>query len=142
MPFNLEMFIFSSPYGIRTANTYLREIMVVLWCNQMENGAGVEAPFTTFPQICRSYCREAVALRLGPSRAQVICLGPALLYCHLLKRRGVGKCPLLCTFHQSVSIFAQSVVIIMCGSPADLRKDLGTEEMEKDIVIILIDLFK
>ncbi|XP_074433374.1 guanylyl cyclase C [Larus michahellis] len=35
----------------------------------------------------------------------------------------------------------KSNVIIMCGSPADLRKDLGTEEMEKDIVIILIDLF-
>ncbi|NXN24052.1 GUC2C protein, partial [Nycticryphes semicollaris] len=35
----------------------------------------------------------------------------------------------------------KSNVIIMCGSPDDLRKDLGTEEVDKDIVIILIDLF-
>ncbi|NXV18948.1 GUC2C protein, partial [Cepphus grylle] len=35
----------------------------------------------------------------------------------------------------------KSNVIIMCGSPADLSKDLGTEDVDKDIVIILIDLF-
>lgn len=85
----------------------------------------------------------AERLCLGPSTAQVMCLSPALLYCLLLKHRGAGKCPLLvCTFHQSVSIFAQSVVIIMCGSPADVSTDLGTAEVDKDIVIILIDLFK
>lgn len=72
-----------------------------------------------------------------------MCLSPALLYCLLLKHGGAGKCPLLvCTFHRSLSIFAQSVVIIMCGSPADVSTDLGTGEVDKDIVIILIDLFK
>ncbi|NWU49356.1 GUC2C protein, partial [Dromas ardeola] len=35
----------------------------------------------------------------------------------------------------------KSNVIITCGSPADLSKDLGTEKVDKDIVIILIDLF-
>nr|XP_009487818.1 PREDICTED: heat-stable enterotoxin receptor [Pelecanus crispus] len=35
----------------------------------------------------------------------------------------------------------KSNVIIMCGSPADVRTDLGTGEVDKDIVIILIDLF-
>ncbi|KAK4829506.1 hypothetical protein QYF61_005145 [Mycteria americana] len=35
----------------------------------------------------------------------------------------------------------KSNVIIMCGSPADLSTDLGTEEVDKNIVIILIDLF-
>ncbi|NXG90269.1 GUC2C protein, partial [Stercorarius parasiticus] len=35
----------------------------------------------------------------------------------------------------------KSNVIVMCGSPADLSKDLGTEDVDKDIVIILIDLF-
>jgi len=39
-------------------------------------------------------------------------------------------------------IFAQSVVIIMCGSPHDVSTDLGMAEVDKDIVIILIDLFK
>lgn len=38
--------------------------------------------------------------------------------------------------------FIQSVVIIMCGSPDDVREDLGTTEVDKDIMIILIDLFK
>ncbi|NXL95367.1 GUC2C protein, partial [Alectura lathami] len=36
----------------------------------------------------------------------------------------------------------RSNVIIMCGTPADISKDLGTETVDKDIVIILIDLFK
>ncbi|XP_068525095.1 guanylyl cyclase C isoform X1 [Anas acuta] len=36
----------------------------------------------------------------------------------------------------------KSNVIIMCGTPADIRRDLGTETVDKDIVIILIDLFK
>lgn len=36
----------------------------------------------------------------------------------------------------------KSNVIIMCGTPADIRQDLGTETVDKDIVIILIDLFK
>uniref|UniRef100_A0A8C9F6I8 Guanylate cyclase n=1 Tax=Pavo cristatus TaxID=9049 RepID=A0A8C9F6I8_PAVCR len=40
------------------------------------------------------------------------------------------------------SVFAQSIVIIMCGTPADISQDLGTETVDKDIVIILIDLFK
>uniref|UniRef100_A0A8C8BJU4 Guanylate cyclase n=1 Tax=Otus sunia TaxID=257818 RepID=A0A8C8BJU4_9STRI len=35
----------------------------------------------------------------------------------------------------------KSNVIIMCGSPADVSMDLGTAEVDKDIVIILIDLF-
>ncbi|NXU59538.1 GUC2C protein, partial [Turnix velox] len=35
----------------------------------------------------------------------------------------------------------KSNVIIMCSSPADLSEDLGMEEVDKDIVIILIDLF-
>ncbi|XP_074681495.1 guanylyl cyclase C [Strix aluco] len=35
----------------------------------------------------------------------------------------------------------KSNVIIMCGSPADVSTDLGTAEVDKDIVIILIDLF-
>ncbi|NXG58069.1 GUC2C protein, partial [Hemiprocne comata] len=35
----------------------------------------------------------------------------------------------------------KSNVIIMCGSPADVSTDLGMEEVDKDIVIILIDLF-
>ncbi|NXS72520.1 GUC2C protein, partial [Pandion haliaetus] len=35
----------------------------------------------------------------------------------------------------------KSNVIIMCGSPADVNTDLGTGEVDKDIVIILIDLF-
>ncbi|NXW59868.1 GUC2C protein, partial [Eurystomus gularis] len=35
----------------------------------------------------------------------------------------------------------KSNVIIMCGSPDDVSTDLGTEEVDKDIVIILIDLF-
>ncbi|KAF1653215.1 Heat-stable enterotoxin receptor, partial [Eudyptes chrysocome] len=35
----------------------------------------------------------------------------------------------------------KSNVIIMCGSPADVSADLGTAEVDKDIVIILIDLF-
>ncbi|XP_009646087.1 heat-stable enterotoxin receptor [Egretta garzetta] len=35
----------------------------------------------------------------------------------------------------------KSNVIIMCGSPADISADLGTGDMDKDIVIILIDLF-
>ncbi|KFZ54079.1 Heat-stable enterotoxin receptor, partial [Podiceps cristatus] len=35
----------------------------------------------------------------------------------------------------------KSNVIIMCGSPADVNRDLGTGEVDKDIVIILIDLF-
>ncbi|NXE53575.1 GUC2C protein, partial [Casuarius casuarius] len=35
----------------------------------------------------------------------------------------------------------KSNVIIMCGSPADVSTDLGTEEVDDDIVIILIDLF-
>ncbi|NXL31565.1 GUC2C protein, partial [Glaucidium brasilianum] len=35
----------------------------------------------------------------------------------------------------------KSNVIIMCGSPADVSTDLGTGEVDKDIVIILIDLF-
>lgn len=89
-----------------------------------------------------SLAAEAVALCLGPSTAQVMWLILSLCYCQLLKHGGAGKCPLACTFHQSVSIFAQSVVIIMCGSPADVSTDLGTGEVDKDIVIILIDLFK
>ncbi|OXB73074.1 UNVERIFIED_CONTAM: hypothetical protein H355_006908 [Colinus virginianus] len=36
----------------------------------------------------------------------------------------------------------KSNVIIMCGTPADISQDLGTETVDKDIVIILIDLFK
>ncbi|KAM9203222.1 guanylyl cyclase C [Mergus octosetaceus] len=36
----------------------------------------------------------------------------------------------------------KSNVIIMCGTPADVSRDLGTETVDKDIVIILIDLFK
>ncbi|NXN10139.1 GUC2C protein, partial [Indicator maculatus] len=35
----------------------------------------------------------------------------------------------------------KSNVIIMCGSPGDLTEDLETVEVDKDIVIILIDLF-
>ncbi|KFQ45040.1 Heat-stable enterotoxin receptor [Nestor notabilis] len=35
----------------------------------------------------------------------------------------------------------KSNVIIMCGSPSDVSTDLGMEEVDKDIVIILIDLF-
>ncbi|NWH43512.1 GUC2C protein, partial [Fregata magnificens] len=35
----------------------------------------------------------------------------------------------------------KSNVIIMCGSPADVSTDLGRSEVNKDIVIILIDLF-
>ncbi|NXL03252.1 GUC2C protein, partial [Mesembrinibis cayennensis] len=35
----------------------------------------------------------------------------------------------------------KSNVIIMCGSPADVSRDLGTGEVDKDIVIVLIDLF-
>ncbi|KFV68818.1 Heat-stable enterotoxin receptor [Dryobates pubescens] len=35
----------------------------------------------------------------------------------------------------------KSNVIIMCGSPNDLTEDLETAEVDKDIVIILIDLF-
>ncbi|XP_067998716.1 guanylyl cyclase C isoform X2 [Melanerpes formicivorus] len=35
----------------------------------------------------------------------------------------------------------KSNVIIMCGSPDDLTEDLETAEVDKDIVIILIDLF-
>ncbi|KAM6425553.1 guanylyl cyclase C [Rhynochetos jubatus] len=35
----------------------------------------------------------------------------------------------------------KSNVIIMCGSPDDISEDLGTGEVDKDIVIILIDLF-
>ncbi|NWR88890.1 GUC2C protein, partial [Furnarius figulus] len=35
----------------------------------------------------------------------------------------------------------KSNVIIMCGSPEDVRTDLGTEKVDNDIVIILIDLF-
>ncbi|NXH20041.1 GUC2C protein, partial [Bucco capensis] len=35
----------------------------------------------------------------------------------------------------------KSNVIIMCGSPEDVSRDLGMEEVDKDIVIILIDLF-
>lgn len=86
---------------------------------------------------------DAVALCVGPSTVQVMCLSPALLYCLLLKHRGAGRCPLpVHSFHQSVSIFAQSVVIIMCGSPEDVSTDLGMEEVDKDIIIILIDLFK
>lgn len=137
------MFIVSSCYGTTTPNAYLSEIMVVLWCNQTENGAGVEAPFTTSPQISWFYCRETVALCLGPSTAQIMCLSLELLYCLLLKHGGAGKDPLLvCKSHQSASIFAHSVVIIMCGSPEDVSTDLGTEKVDNDIVIILIDLFK
>lgn len=36
----------------------------------------------------------------------------------------------------------KSNVIIMCGTPADVNRALGTETVDKDIVIILIDLFK
>ncbi|KGL83192.1 Heat-stable enterotoxin receptor [Tinamus guttatus] len=35
----------------------------------------------------------------------------------------------------------KSNVIIMCGSPADVSIDLGTEQVDEDIIIILIDLF-
>lgn len=134
------MFILSSCYGTTIPNAYLSEIMVVLWCNQTENGEG---PFTTSPQISWFYCREAGALCLGPSTAQIMCLNPELLYCLLLKHGGAGKHPLLVfKSHQSVSIFAHSVVIIMCGSPEDIGSDLGTEKVDNDIVIILIDLFK
>ncbi|NXM08435.1 GUC2C protein, partial [Tyrannus savana] len=35
----------------------------------------------------------------------------------------------------------KSNVIIMCGSPEDVRTDLGTGKVDNDIVIILIDLF-
>ncbi|KFQ26472.1 Heat-stable enterotoxin receptor [Mesitornis unicolor] len=35
----------------------------------------------------------------------------------------------------------KSNVIIMCGAPADVSTDLGTSEVDKDIIIILIDLF-
>ncbi|XP_017683056.1 PREDICTED: heat-stable enterotoxin receptor [Lepidothrix coronata] len=35
----------------------------------------------------------------------------------------------------------KSNVIIMCGSPEDVRTDLETEKVDNDIVIILIDLF-
>ncbi|RMC03349.1 hypothetical protein DUI87_20545 [Hirundo rustica rustica] len=35
----------------------------------------------------------------------------------------------------------KSNVIIMCGSPEDVSTDLGTEKVDNDIVIILIDLF-
>ncbi|NXG43929.1 GUC2C protein, partial [Psilopogon haemacephalus] len=35
----------------------------------------------------------------------------------------------------------KSNVIIMCGSPDDVKEDLGTTEVDKDIVIVLIDLF-
>lgn len=72
-----------------------------------------------------------------------MCLSPALLLCLPLRHHGAGEYPLLiCIFHLSVPILAQSVVIIMCGTPADIRRDLGTETVDKDIVIILIDLFK
>lgn len=125
MPLNLEMFIFCSPYCIRTANAYLSEIMAMLWCNQTEKFAGIKAPFTTFPQMSWSRYRVAVAPCLGPSTV------------------GADKCSLLvCAFDHLVSIFALSVVIIMCGSTADVGTDLGMEEVDRDIVIILIDLFK
>ncbi|NXF85028.1 GUC2C protein, partial [Eubucco bourcierii] len=35
----------------------------------------------------------------------------------------------------------KSNVIIMCGTPDDVKEDLGTTEVDKDIMIILIDLF-
>ncbi|NXA36886.1 GUC2C protein, partial [Eudromia elegans] len=35
----------------------------------------------------------------------------------------------------------KSNVIIMCGSPTDISSDLGTEQVDEDIIIILIDLF-
>ncbi|KFP74286.1 Heat-stable enterotoxin receptor [Acanthisitta chloris] len=35
----------------------------------------------------------------------------------------------------------KSNVIIMCGSPEDVRTDLGTGKVDNDVVIILIDLF-
>uniref|UniRef100_A0A8C3DX43 Guanylate cyclase n=1 Tax=Corvus moneduloides TaxID=1196302 RepID=A0A8C3DX43_CORMO len=35
----------------------------------------------------------------------------------------------------------KSNVIIMCGSPEDVSRDLGTEKVDNDIIIILIDLF-
>ncbi|NWI92820.1 GUC2C protein, partial [Pitta sordida] len=35
----------------------------------------------------------------------------------------------------------KSNVIIMCGSPEDVRTDLGTGKVDNDIVIILIDIF-
>uniref|UniRef100_A0A8C3MZW7 Guanylate cyclase n=1 Tax=Geospiza parvula TaxID=87175 RepID=A0A8C3MZW7_GEOPR len=35
----------------------------------------------------------------------------------------------------------KSNVIIMCGSPENISSDLGTEKVDNDIVIILIDLF-
>ncbi|NWI60931.1 GUC2C protein, partial [Calyptomena viridis] len=35
----------------------------------------------------------------------------------------------------------RSNVIIMCGSPEDVRKDLGTGKVDNDIVIILLDIF-
>lgn len=137
------MFILSSCYGTTTPNACLSGIMVVLWCKQTENGAGVEAPFTTSPQILWFYCREAGALCLGHSTAQIMCLSPELLYCLLLKHGGASKHPLLvCKSYQSLSIFAHSVVIIMCGSPENISSDLGTEKVDNDIVIILIDLFK
>lgn len=123
MPLSLEMFIFRSPYCIRTANAYLSEITAMLWCNQTEKFAGIKAPFTTFPQISRSLYRVAVAPCLGPTESK---------QCSLL----------VCAFDQLVSVFAPSVVIIMCGSPADVSTDLGMGEVDKDIVIILIDLFK
>lgn len=116
--------------------------MVVLWCNQTENGACVETPFTTSHQISSFYCIEAGALCLGPSTTQIMSLSPELLYCLLLKHGGAGKHLLVCKSHQSVSIFAPSVVIIMCGSPEDVSTDLGTEKVDNDIVIILIDPFK
>lgn len=72
-----------------------------------------------------------------------MCLSPALLHCLPLRHQGAGECPLLTyIFHRFLSIFAQSVVIIMCGTPADINRDLGTETVDKDIIIILIDLFK
>lgn len=137
------MFILSSYYGTTTPNASLSEIMVVLWCNQTENGAGVEAPFTTSPQISWFYCRETGALCLDPSTAQIMYLNPELLYCLLLKHGRAGRHPLLvCKSHQFVSISACSVVIIMCGSPENVSSDLGTEKVDNDIVIILIDPFK
>uniref|UniRef100_A0A8D2PGZ9 Guanylate cyclase n=1 Tax=Zosterops lateralis melanops TaxID=1220523 RepID=A0A8D2PGZ9_ZOSLA len=57
-----------------------------------------------------------------------------LLYCLLLKHGGAGKHLLVCKSHQSVSIFAPSVVIIMCGSPEDVSTDLGTEKVDNDIM--------
>uniref|UniRef100_A0A8D2MKT1 Guanylate cyclase n=1 Tax=Zonotrichia albicollis TaxID=44394 RepID=A0A8D2MKT1_ZONAL len=46
--------------------------------------------------------------------------------------------------HGFCKVFSQSYtlrVIIMCGSPENVSSDLGTEKVDNDIVIILIDLF-